>query len=128
MASEFDVIEKRKKVNVFKIGKLWVFKYFFGDMEIFDALIGYYNKDNYRFEFKSADARNKALKLLESHSLDYRLIEDLAGYVVKLDKSSKYAPVLKNSVAFKETANDRIIPHERPGRCRRSIELWRRDL
>jgi len=26
-----------------------------------------------------------------------------------LDKSSKYAPVLKNSVAYKETANERIF-------------------
>ncbi len=31
------------------------------------------------------------------------------GYVVQLPKSAKYAHVLKNSVAFKETANERIF-------------------
>ena len=36
-------------------------------------------------------------------------MEDLKGYVVKLDKFSKYAPALKNSVAFKETLKERIF-------------------
>ncbi|MGD9817256.1 MAG: hypothetical protein AB7V04_01005 [Desulfomonilaceae bacterium] len=31
------------------------------------------------------------------------------GYVVQLPKSAKYALVLKNSVAFKETANKRLF-------------------
>ena len=36
-------------------------------------------------------------------------MEDLKGYVVELPKSAKYAQILKNSVAFKEAANDRIF-------------------
>ena len=36
-------------------------------------------------------------------------IEDLKGYVVQLPKSAKYAQILKNSVAFKETANERVF-------------------
>jgi hypothetical protein len=63
MASEFDVIERRKQVNVFKIGKLWVFKYFLENRAIYEALLGYYKKENYRFEFKSTGERNKALNL-----------------------------------------------------------------
>jgi hypothetical protein len=51
------------------------FKQFFDNHELFNALQYYYNKDLYRFEFKSA----------------------------------KYAPILKNSVAFKETASERIF-------------------
>ena len=31
------------------------------------------------------------------------------GYVVDLPKSAKYALILKNSVALKETANERIF-------------------
>jgi hypothetical protein len=31
-------------------------------------------------------------------------VEDLKGYVVQLPKSARYAQILKNSVAFKETA------------------------
>jgi hypothetical protein len=105
----FDVTEKRKRITIFKLGKLWVFKQFFDNRVVYNALLEYYNKDQYRFEFKSIGARNNALKLLERSGFDYDLVEDLKGYVVTLPKSEKYAQILKNSVAFKETANDRIF-------------------
>jgi hypothetical protein len=107
--STFDVLPKRKRINVFKVGKLWLFKYFFDNKEIFKALLDYYNKDLYRFEFKSTGARNNALKLLERNGFDYDLVENLQGYMVKLSKFSKYAQILKNSVVTKETPNDRIF-------------------
>jgi hypothetical protein len=94
---------------VFKLGKLWVFKHFFDDKVLFQALLCNYNKDQYRFEFTSVGVRNNALKLLERNGFDYDLVEDLKGYVVQLPKSAKYAQILKNSVATKETANDRIF-------------------
>jgi hypothetical protein len=105
----FDVVPKRKRINIFKFGKLWVFKHFFDNKELFKALLDYYNKDLYRFEFKSTGARNNALKLLERNGFDYDLVEDLKGYVVQLPKHAKYAQILKNSVAFKEIANERIF-------------------
>ena len=109
MVGTFDVIPKRKHITFFKLGKLWVFKQFFDNSVVFNALLDYYNKDLYRFEFKSTGARNNALKLLERNGFDYDLVEDLKGYVVELPKSAKYAQILKNSVAFKETANERIF-------------------
>ena len=105
----FDVKKKRKCISVFKVGKLWVFKYFFGDKEIFKELVDHYNRDRYCFEFKTIGERNKALKLLEFNDFDIDLVEDLSGYLVKLDKSSKYTPVLKNSVAHTETLKERIF-------------------
>ena len=81
----------------------------FDNHELFNALLDYYNKDLYRFEFKSTGARNNALKLLEKNGFDYELVEDLKGYVVQLPKSAKYAQILKNSVAFKEIANERMF-------------------
>jgi len=108
-ANTFDVVERRVRITIFKLGKLWVFKQFFDKREVFDALLDYYNKDQYRFEFKSIGARNNALKVLERNGFDYDLVESLLGYVVDLPKSAKYAQILKNSVAFKETANERIF-------------------
>ena len=108
-ANTFDVIPKRKHIKVFKVGKLWVFKQFFDNRELFNAPLDYYNKDQYRFEFKSTGARNNALKILERNGFDYDLVEDLKGYVVQLPKNVKYAQILKNSVATKETANERIF-------------------
>ena len=96
----FDVIERRKRITIFKLGNLWVFKQFFDNHELFNALRDYYIKDLFRFEFKSTGARNNALKLLERNGFDYDLVEDLKVYMVQLSKSAKYAQVLKNSVAF----------------------------
>jgi hypothetical protein len=109
MFGTFDVIPKRKLVTLFKLGKLWVFKQFFDNHELFNALLDYYNKDLYRFEFKYIGARNNALKLLEKNGFDYDLVEDRKGYVVLLPKYAKYAQILKNSVAFKEGANERVF-------------------
>jgi hypothetical protein len=108
-ANTFDVIERRKHITFFKLGKLWVFKQFFYNHDLFNALLDYYNKDLFRFEFKYIGSRNNALKLLEKNGFDYDLVEDLKGYVVQLSKTTKYAPILKNSVAFKETVNERIF-------------------
>jgi hypothetical protein len=108
-ANTLDVIERRKSIIFFKLGKLWVFKQFFDNREVYNALLDYYNKDLYRFEFMSIGARNNALKLLEKSGFDYDLVEALKGYVVQLPNSAKYAQILKNSVAFKETANERLF-------------------
>jgi len=107
--STFDVVTKRKRIIVFKVGKLWLFKQFFDNHELFNVLLDYYNKDQYRFEFKSIGERNNALKLLERNGFDYDLVEDLRDYIVKLPRFSKYAQVLKNSVATKETVTERIF-------------------
>ena len=108
-ASTFDIKERRKRIIVFKVGKLWLFKQFFDNKEIFKALLGYYNQDNYRVEFKTIADRNNALKVLERNGVDYDLVEDLQGYADKLSKFAKYAQILKNSVATKETATERIF-------------------
>jgi hypothetical protein len=108
-ASTFDVKERRKRIIVFKVGKLWLFKHFFDNKETFKALLGYYSQDNYRFEFKTVADRNNALKILERNGFDYELVEDLRGYVVKLLRFARYAQILKNSVATKETATERIF-------------------
>ena len=107
--STFDVVPKRKHITVFKVGKLWLFKQFFDNRALFDVLLDHYNKDLYRFEFKSTGARNNALKLLERNDFDYDLVEDLKGYVVMLPKFAKYSQILKNSVATKETATERLF-------------------
>jgi hypothetical protein len=108
-ANTFDVIERRKRIIFFKLGKLWVFNQFFDNHELFNALLDYYNMDQYRVEFKSIGARNNALKLMERNGFDYDLVEDLKGYVVQPPKHAKYPQILKNSVAFKEAANERIF-------------------
>lgn len=105
----FEVAPKRRRITVFKAGGRWIFKHFFDDSEIFLELADHYNKDLYRFEFKTVGEKNKALKLLELRGFEVELVEDLRGYVAKLSRYSKYAPVLKNSVAMIETPEWRIF-------------------
>lgn len=93
MASRFEAVQKRKRINVFKVGNLWAFKHFFDDMELFRALQDHYSKDRYRFEFRTVGERNVALKLLDRNGFDCSIVEDLHGYVVKLPKSARYAKV-----------------------------------
>jgi hypothetical protein len=78
-ASTFDAKERRRHIIVFKVGKHWLFKQFFDNKEIFKALLGHYNQDNYRFEFKTTGERNNALKVLERNGFDYDLLADLQG-------------------------------------------------
>jgi hypothetical protein len=108
-ASTFDVITRRKRITFFKLGKVWVFKHFFDNKETFKALAESYNEDKFRFEFKTFGERNNALKILDRAGFDYELVEDLRPFVVKLSRYSKYAPLLKNSIAHMETADWRIF-------------------
>jgi hypothetical protein len=94
---------------MFKLRGHFVFRHYFDDKEIFRALADHYDRNQYRFEFKTPVERNKAQKLLERKGFDVALVEDLKGYVVKLNRYSKYAHVLKNSVAHIETPEWRVF-------------------
>jgi hypothetical protein len=61
--ASFDTTKRRHRINIFKVGKLWVFKHFFEDKEMFKALLDHYNQDQYRFEFKSIGAISIPLNL-----------------------------------------------------------------
>jgi hypothetical protein len=103
------VAQEKKQVVLFKAGNHWIFKHYFSDPEIFRELADYYDKDGYRFVLKTPGERNKALKLLERRGFDMVQLENTRGYVVKLDRYSRYGPILKDSVARIETPEWRIF-------------------
>jgi len=72
-------------------------------------LLDHYNKDLYRFEFKSTGSEEQCPQAPERNDFDYDLMEDLKGYVVNLPKFARYAQILKNSVASIETATERLF-------------------
>lgn len=107
---EFNVKRKRNRINIFKIGKIYVFKHFFDDKEIFKGLVDFYISESYRFEMKNAGVRNKVMKFLDMKGgFDVYLIEDPANFMVKIGKDKKYAGILRNSVDFRETKDARIF-------------------
>ena len=104
-----DMNAKRDKINIFKIGSLWCFKYFFGDRELFMGLSEYYNRDKYRFELKNVGDRDKVMKYLEEKGFETVPIEDTSEYTVKIDRFKKYAPILKNSIDSTEREKERVF-------------------
>ncbi len=100
---------KREKINIFKIGGLWCFKYFFGDREIFTDLSEYYHRDKYRFELTSDEERDKVMKYLEEKGFEPVPIEDNAEYTVKIDRFKKYAPILRNSIDSEDKGKERVF-------------------
>jgi len=100
---------KGEKINVFKIGDLWCFKYFFGDRELFDGLSEYYNRPKYRFELKDEGERSKVMSYLKENGFDPVTIEDTAEYTVKIDRFKKYAPILRNSIDSSEGEKERVF-------------------
>ena len=102
-------VTSKKSITIIKAGRHWIFKHFFEDMETFKELADYYDKDGYRFILKTPGERNLVQKLLEQRGFDVSMAENSRGYVVKLSRKSRYAEVLKNSLAQIETSEWRIF-------------------
>ncbi len=94
----FDISKKRPRINIFKLGGAYYFKYFFDDPELFRELEPFYEKSRYRFKMPTSGERNKVMKLLDRKGYDPTIIEDSAPYTVEIGKSQKYGELLKNSV------------------------------
>ena len=103
----FDI--NKKNINIFKIGNIYCFKAYFNDKNIFKELSTYYNKERYRFECSTASERNKIIKYLWNAGYDTNLIEDISKYLVKIERTMKYATILKNSIEQTEIGSDRIF-------------------
>jgi len=107
MSVDFDIT--RKKINVFKIGKRYCFKYYFANRQIFTELSPYYNKEKYRFECGTAGERNKIIKYLWKVGFDVTIVEDLHEYIIKIDRMKPYVSILKDSIEQAEIGRDRIF-------------------
>lgn len=104
---DFDIT--RKKINIFKIGKIYCFKYFFTDRQIFNELLPYYHKEKYRFECGTAGERNKIIKYLWKVGFEVDIVGDPHEYIVKIDRMKSYASILKDSIEQAEIGRDRIF-------------------
>jgi hypothetical protein len=96
--TSLDITQQRPRINIFKLNKVYYFKHFFDDPELFMELEPYYEKASYRFKMASAGARNKVMKLLDRNGFDPNIIEDAAPYTVEIGKYQNYGELLKNSI------------------------------
>ncbi len=104
---DFDIT--REKINIFKIGKLYCFKHYFNDKQVSEELSSYYNEEKYRFECSTSGERNKIIKYLWKVGFEANIVEDPSEYIVKIDRTKKYAPVSKNSIEQTEIGSDKVF-------------------
>jgi hypothetical protein len=62
-----------------------------------------------RIDDEICQGEERSPEEISSRRLDYELVEDTSPFAVRLSKYSKYAPMLKNSIAFMETPDWRIF-------------------
>ena len=96
--TSLDITQQRPRINIFKLNKVYYFKHFFNDPELFRELEPYYEKASYRFQMASAGARNKVMKYLFRKGFDPNIIEDASPYIVEIGKYQNYGELLKNSI------------------------------
>lgn len=90
--------EEREPVYVFVIDRAYVFKHYFERDDVFDALSGYYDPDEYRFEVPEREWA-EAAAVLREHRYDPEVVDDVAAFVVVKEQYEKHADVLRDSVA-----------------------------
>ena len=123
-ANTFDVIERRKRIIFFKLGKLWVFKQFFDNHELFNALLDYYNKDCTASSSSPQVRGTMPYKAPGAQRLRLRLSggsEKLRGRAPQISKICTDPEELRGLQGNREREN---IPDEGPGGSRGSCGLW----
>lgn len=73
----------RRKINIFRIGNQWCFKYFFTGGGIFSKLNKYYNNKKYRFELKNLDDLRKVVEYLDYKGFEFIYVKDSSDLLSK---------------------------------------------
>lgn len=84
-------------VYVFVLDGTYVFKYYFGSQDLFDALSDYYDGEEYRFEVPERDWESAA-EALRDHGYGPVVVDEPVEFVVVKEQYTKHAEVLKHSV------------------------------
>jgi hypothetical protein len=69
----------RDRIYIYRLGRLWYFKHFFEEPQLFDALSRYYNRERFRFELASSAELEKVTKYLEANGFEPVVVEDRCG-------------------------------------------------
>lgn len=84
-------------VYVFSLDRDYVFKRYFGENELFEALSEFYDNDEYRFEVPEREW-NEVADTLRDYGYDPEVVEDVEAFVVVKEEYTKHADILKDSV------------------------------
>ncbi|MFB6216715.1 MAG: hypothetical protein ABEJ72_07085 [Candidatus Aenigmatarchaeota archaeon] len=102
----FDI--ETEEITVFDIGERYTFKTYFDEDQLFKRLEKYYNKDKYRFEIPECDLE-EVRQVLDEYYYELDAEDSVEGYCVVVDRKSKSANTLKNSVMKKHKGEYEIL-------------------
>lgn len=86
-----------RPVYVFVLDRDYVFKCYFGENDLFDAISEFYDNDEYRFEVPEREW-DAAVETLREYGYAPEIVEDAEEFVVVKEEYTKHAEILKNSV------------------------------
>jgi len=102
----FDI--ETEEITAFEIGDRYIFKTYFDENQLFKQLETYYNEDKYRFEIPDSDL-GKVRQLLEKYYYELEVVDRVEDYCVVVDRKSKSASTLRNSVMRKHRGQHEIL-------------------
>jgi len=102
----FDI--ETEEITVFEIGNRYTFKTYFDEDQLFKELEKYYNEDKYRFEIPES-ALEQVRQILENYYYELDVTDSVEDYCVVVDRKSKSANTLRNSVMRKRKGEHEIL-------------------
>jgi hypothetical protein len=91
----FDV--DAQPVYIFALGDEYVFKQYFEQNDVFDALEEYYQSDEYRFEVPPEEL-DAVMETLEEYFFEPVVVEDVDEFCVVKEQYTEHAEILRNAV------------------------------
>ena len=88
-----------ESVHVFVLDRTYVFKRYFGENELFEALSEFYDNDEYRFEVPQREWAEVA-ETLREYGYAPEVVDDVEEFVVVKEEYTKHAEILKDSVEY----------------------------
>lgn len=97
-----------EEITVFDIGERYIFKTYFDEDQLFKRLEKYYYKDKYPFEIPEGDSK-RVQKVLDKYHYELDTEDSVEDYCVVVDRKSKSANTLRNSIMRKHKGKHEII-------------------
>lgn len=102
----FDI--ETEEITVFETGNRYTFKTYFDEDQLFKELEKYYNDDKYRFEIPKSDLE-QVRQILENYYYELDVTDSVEDYCVVVDRKSKSANTLRNSVMREHRGQHEIL-------------------
>ena len=102
----FDI--ETEEITAFEIGDTYIFKKYFDEDQLFKQMETNYNEDKYRFEIPESDLK-QVRQTLDKYYYELEVADSINDYCVVVDKKSKSANTLRNSVMRKHRGQHEIL-------------------